>query len=47
MFPGGEMVVAYLARGYFGEMGLLEGGVRTATCTAVDHVEVVRITAQD
>jgi CRP-like cAMP-binding protein/Fe-S-cluster-containing dehydrogenase component len=46
-FPGSEMVVAYLARGnYFGEMGLLEGGVRTATCTAVDHVEVVRITAQ-
>jgi CRP-like cAMP-binding protein/Fe-S-cluster-containing dehydrogenase component/ferredoxin len=46
-FPGGEMVVAYLSRGHhFGEIGLLEGGVRTATCTAVDHVEVVRATAK-
>lgn len=46
-FPGGEMVVAYLSRGHhFGEMGLLEGGARTATCTAVDHVEVVRVTAK-
>jgi len=46
--PGGELVLAYLSRGnYFGEIGLLGGGVRTATCTALDHVEVVRIKAAD
>jgi CRP-like cAMP-binding protein/Pyruvate/2-oxoacid:ferredoxin oxidoreductase delta subunit/ferredoxin len=46
--PGGELVLAYLARGgYFGEIGLLGGGVRTATCTALDHVEVVRIHPED
>ena len=43
-----EMILAYLPRGgYFGEMGLLQGGVRTATCVALDHVEVVRILAPD
>jgi Fe-S-cluster-containing hydrogenase component 2 len=46
--PGGEMVVAYLGRGsYFGEIGLLCGGVRVATCAALDHVELVRIRAED
>ncbi|MGC1966558.1 MAG: cyclic nucleotide-binding domain-containing protein, partial [Candidatus Acidiferrales bacterium] len=46
--PGGEMVLAYLSRGeYFGETGLLENTMRTATCTALDHVEVVRISAED
>jgi CRP-like cAMP-binding protein/Fe-S-cluster-containing hydrogenase component 2/ferredoxin len=46
--PGGEMILAYLSRGeYFGEIGLLRGDVRTATCTALDHVEVVRISAED
>jgi CRP-like cAMP-binding protein/Fe-S-cluster-containing hydrogenase component 2 len=46
--PGGEMVLAYLARGgYFGEIGLLAEGVRTATCAALDHVEVVRIQKDD
>ncbi len=46
--PGGEMVLTYLSRGdYFGEIGLLGGGVRTATCTALDHVEVVRINGDD
>ncbi len=46
--PGGEMVLAYLSRGeYFGETGLLEGTLRTATCTALDHVEIVRISAED
>src|SRR5579859_1541697 len=47
-YPGGELVLAYLSRGdYFGEIGLLGGGVRTATCTALDHVEVVRIPGED
>jgi CRP-like cAMP-binding protein/Fe-S-cluster-containing dehydrogenase component len=46
--PGGEMVLAYLSKGnYFGEIGLLLGGIRTATCSALDHVEVVRIAAED
>ena len=47
-YPGGELVLAYLSRGdYFGEIGLLGGGVRTATCTALDHVEVVKIPGDD
>lgn len=46
--PGGELVLAYLGRGaYFGEIALLGGGTRTATCEALDHVEVVRIPAED
>jgi CRP-like cAMP-binding protein/Pyruvate/2-oxoacid:ferredoxin oxidoreductase delta subunit len=46
--PGGEFVLSYLGRGqYFGEIGLLIGGQRTATCAALDHVEVVRIKAED
>lgn len=46
--PGGDVVLAYLGRGsYFGEMALLGGGLRTATCTALDHVDVVRIAADD
>ena len=45
---GGEMVLAYLSRGeYFGETALLENTERSATCTALDHVEVVRISAED
>jgi CRP-like cAMP-binding protein/Fe-S-cluster-containing dehydrogenase component len=47
-YPGGELVLAYLSRGdYFGEIGLLGGGVRTANCIALDHVEVVRIPGED
>jgi CRP-like cAMP-binding protein/Fe-S-cluster-containing dehydrogenase component len=47
-YPGGELVLAYLSKGnYFGEIGLLGAGVRTATCSALDHTEVVRITAED
>jgi CRP-like cAMP-binding protein/Fe-S-cluster-containing dehydrogenase component len=47
-YPGGELILAYLSRGdYFGEIGLLGGGVRTATCTALDHVEVVRVSGDD
>ena len=46
--PGGDLVLAYVPRGgYVGEIGLLEGGVRTATCTALDHVELVRISGDD
>ncbi|HEV2057615.1 MAG TPA: cyclic nucleotide-binding domain-containing protein [Methylomirabilota bacterium] len=48
-FPGGDLVVAYQARGsYFGEIGLLEDdGRRIATCTALDHVELVKIGAEE
>jgi CRP-like cAMP-binding protein/Fe-S-cluster-containing hydrogenase component 2 len=48
-FPGGDLVLAYQARGsYFGEMGILEAdGRRTATCTALDHVELVKIKAEE
>ena len=43
-YPGGDLVLAYLSRGdYFGEIGLLGGGFRTASCIALDHVEVVKI----
>ena len=46
--PGGDVVLTYLGRGsYFGEMGLLGGGIRTATCTALDHVDVVKIAGED
>ena len=46
--PEGELVLAYLGRGgYFGEIGLLDRSPRNATCTALDHVEVVRIKEAD
>ncbi|MCE9592128.1 MAG: cyclic nucleotide-binding domain-containing protein [Planctomycetes bacterium] len=36
--PGGERTLAYLTRGdCFGETGMLRGGRRNATCSAVDH----------
>ncbi len=47
-FPGGELVLGYLGHGeYFGEMGLLVGGTRNATCVALDHVELVQINKAD
>jgi Fe-S-cluster-containing hydrogenase component 2/CRP-like cAMP-binding protein len=46
--PGGEVVLAYLSKGgYFGEMAFLLNSPRMATCTALDHVEVVRIPGDD
>jgi CRP-like cAMP-binding protein/Fe-S-cluster-containing dehydrogenase component len=46
--PGGDLVLAYIGRGgFFGELSLLGGGVRTANCIALDHVEVVRIRVED
>jgi CRP-like cAMP-binding protein len=45
---GGEVILQYLSKGdFFGEMGLLGAGVRTATCAALDHVELVRIARED
>ena len=56
--PGGEQVLNYVGPGgYIGEIGVLSdlpelrdlapAGVRTATCTALDHVDLVRITPDD
>jgi CRP-like cAMP-binding protein/formate hydrogenlyase subunit 6/NADH:ubiquinone oxidoreductase subunit I/ferredoxin len=46
--PGGDLVLAYLARGsYFAEMSLLTGTPHMATCSALDHVEVVRVPGED
>ena len=46
--PGGEMVRTYLGRGdYFGEIGLLFNQPRSATCTALDTVSLVKIARAD
>lgn len=56
--PGGDHVLNYVGPGgYFGEIALMSDvpevralappGLRTATCTALDHVDVVQITAAD
>lgn len=56
--PGGEEVLSYLGPGQsFGEIGLMSHmpelaglappGVRTATCSALDHVDVVQVRGED
>ena len=56
--PGGEHVLNYVGPGgYFGEIAMMADddevralappGRRTATCTALDHVDLVRISAAD
>ena len=56
--PGGERVLNYVGPGgYVGEIGVLSefpelqdvapAGVRTATCAALDHVDLVRIEPED
>ncbi len=46
--PGGDLVLAYQGKGgYFGEIGLLGKGTYAFTVTALDHVEVVRIGAEE
>jgi CRP-like cAMP-binding protein/Fe-S-cluster-containing dehydrogenase component len=45
---GGDVILGYIGRGgFFGELSLLGGGVRTATCTSLDHVEAVRIRKEE
>jgi CRP-like cAMP-binding protein/Fe-S-cluster-containing hydrogenase component 2 len=47
-YPGGEMVLRYAGRGdYFGAAGILGSGIRSASCTAVDHVELVKVKKED
>ncbi len=45
---GRELVIAYLSAGqYFGEMALLTGEPRMASVSAIDRVEVVRLSRAD
>lgn len=45
--PGGEVVLQYLGPGqHFGEVGLVTGGQRRSTATALDNVELIRITRE-
>ncbi len=47
-WPGGDIVLSYLPRGScFGEMALLSDAPRMATCSALDHVEVVKVETDD
>lgn len=56
--PGGDHVLAYIGPGgFFGEIGLLSdlpelaalapAGERTATCTSLDHLDLIRIKGED
>ena len=46
--PGGELVRTYLSRGdYFGEISLLTGQPRSASCTALDTTDLVQINTAD
>lgn len=45
---GGDVVLQYLGPGqFFGEIGLIQGGKRTASCVALDHVELIKIEKKD
>jgi CRP-like cAMP-binding protein len=45
---GGDLVLGYIGRsGFIGEIALLGAGLRTATCTALDHVEAIRIRSEE
>ncbi|GIW70497.1 MAG: hypothetical protein KatS3mg102_0039 [Planctomycetota bacterium] len=45
---GAERMLRYLGPGdLFGEVGLVLGGLRTATCTALDRVELVKLRKAD
>lgn len=45
---GSTLTLNYMTRGhFFGEIGLLLNEKRTANCTALDHVELVKITRAD
>jgi CRP-like cAMP-binding protein/Fe-S-cluster-containing hydrogenase component 2 len=43
-YRGGDFVLKYIGPGsHFGEMSLINGTARSATCTALHHVELIRI----
>ncbi len=46
--PGGEIVLQYLGPGqHFGEVGLITGTTRAATATALDNVELIKISREN
>jgi len=47
-YPGGEIGTRLpFSRDYFERDRFVGGGLRTATCTALDHVELVRVSGND